>query len=143
MKPLKNHQEVLIKLYHSSDENESQSKKVIRILLMVTLFVMNLSFTISSAVFMWKSVNLEEKLYPLFQICGGLVIYSSIVMIILRRKVAAIFENLSEFHNECKEFSLYFIISRARRRIKKTIDQPRFQFICEKKWSNCSNDYSV
>lgn len=105
MQPLENHRNVLTKMSMClCDKNEWRREKVIRILSNVILFILFVNFFVSSAVFMWKSVNLEDKLFVLFQIGAGLVvIYPFIVMILQRRKTTTIFENLNEFYNKCKK----------------------------------------
>lgn len=104
MKPLKIYRMVLTKLSMcQSDVYESQREEVIRILFNCIFFVIIVSYALSSAVFIWKTDDLEEKLYAFFQICGSLVmIYPFIVMILLRRKIASIFDELSELFDECK-----------------------------------------
>lgn len=106
MKPLESIRKILEKLcMHSLADNESQCEKLMRILFSSILFSLILSILVSSAVFISKSADLEDKLYGLFQSCGSLVAdYSFIVAVLLRRKIAIIFENLTKFYDECKTF---------------------------------------
>lgn len=104
MKPLKSNRDVLTKLFMcSSDGNESFCEELTRIIFTFTLFTITVSFTVLSAFFIWKSADLEGQLYGLFQLCGCVImIYSLIIMILVRQKNAAIFEKLAELYDKCK-----------------------------------------
>lgn len=108
MEPLKTQQTVLSKLCICPiDENESRREKKIRILLNCTLHIIMASLMISSAFFIWKSVNLEERLCALFQIGGCvIVLYPFVIAILLRREIIFVFENLTGLYDECKKQSL-------------------------------------
>lgn len=109
MKPLKTYRMVLTELCMCpSEKNESQRHKQFRNLLNVMLFINIVTYSVSSAVFILKSDNLEDKFNALFQIMSCLTImYSFIVMILIRGKVGVVFENLTAFSDECKTVIFY------------------------------------
>lgn len=101
MKPLVNYRKVLTKLCMCSDKNPRAGEN--RILLTCIIFVLWWSYAISSAIIIWESVDLEDKLFVVFQFCGcTMIIYSFIVMILFRRKNEATFDDLTEFYDERK-----------------------------------------
>lgn len=83
MKPIEIYRKFLIKLCMcSGDGDESPQDGKIRIVLTCVIFLIWWSYAMSSAIFVWKSVDLEDQLYVVFQLCGcTMIIYSLIVMI--------------------------------------------------------------
>lgn len=130
MKPLATHREVLTKLSMcASAENESQREKVNRILFNITLFVIIFIFLVSSAVYMRKSVNLEEQLSALYQVVGGVMMtYVFTVAILQQPKITATIESISKLFDECKISFILFNCPCAFILTEKSIDVRRARY---------------
>lgn len=89
-----------------ADENASIREKIIHVACSTGLIVIEISFVASSGAFVWENVstNLEEALHGVFQITASIGLnYMLISGIVYQRKIAAMFQTLSNLYEESKE----------------------------------------
>lgn len=110
MEPLLTNRRVLRWLCgYSASETDSEWIKLAYFILTLVIFLANSTSAISSAVFVWEnvSIDLEESLYAVAQVCGSsAVTYVSILIFLLRHKITATINRLSEIYNESKFYIL-------------------------------------
>lgn len=93
------------------DKNASRRKKVCYFVFSSSIIVINLLSVTSGGFFIFKnaSINLKEAIFALYHTCVCCnVFYQAIIIIILRKKLTALFERLTDIYNESKNQILTF-----------------------------------
>lgn len=96
-----------------ADENTSEWKKWAFKIFTFILFMGNLSLIAGSILFVCKyvSTDLEGVLHALFQITAFTALcYVTIIEILFRQEISAIFETLKGIHQKCKCEIVHFIV---------------------------------
>lgn len=109
MRSLSKNKRVLLWLCaYPADESISKWQKCANIAFTLFSYVVLFSFIVLTLLFLKTSLtedDLEESLYTTFQLTGlPATFIFNIVALTRRRKIAAIFENLSMIHNASKPF---------------------------------------
>lgn len=107
MKPLESIQLAMTWLYaFPTDPTASKWKKLAYFMFSLGITVANLSSTTAGALFIVKNVsnNLEDSIFAFFHTIACFnMLYQSIVIVVLRRKLAALFTSLSKIYEESKK----------------------------------------
>lgn len=115
MRPLETTRIFLTLLYlHPADETKGDEKNLSCLAYSGALFVATLSFVVSSTIFFVKfvSVDLEESLYALFQICGfANTAYLITYAYFSHRRIVAILNELTIIYNTCKSSLSHFLFN--------------------------------
>lgn len=88
----------------SSDETETKWTKLAHLYFIILLFSLNIIALLASMAYFLKywAINLEESLFALLQMIGVTCMqYILIILIVLRSKISAMFQSLSEIYIEC------------------------------------------
>lgn len=113
MIPLNTNRQMLTWLcIYPTDENESQSKKLMYILFSVVVFASNLFGMAASGCYFlrYKSDSLEDSLFALVTMIGTAnVAYINGITFYLRHSIVGLFKALGIFYNERKRVRMHFI----------------------------------
>lgn len=115
MKPLVTNRKVLTWIgILPAAERTNKFRKLIYITFYFALTSSSGFALFTSLTFMLKymSTNLEDCLYALFQVAADMnLVYMMVIALILRRKIAALFDRLTEIYNERKKsMKLFFFL---------------------------------
>lgn len=110
MNPLKTNQ-LILTWFGASPSHESLSKwiRIARCMFTLSVIIANFLSVFAGVLFILKfiSINLEEAIFALFHtIAYSNMLYQSVMIVVLRRKLTTIFEHLSKIYDKSKESML-------------------------------------
>lgn len=106
MIPLETNQVILVWLYaFPPDELASRRKKIAYFLFALAIMAANFSNLTAGLLFTFKfiSIDIEKAVFALFHTIPALnMLYQCVVIVLMRRKLIAIFTSLTKIYNESK-----------------------------------------